>query len=723
MSKRTIYAALLLCTTLAIVSCSGEATDGDSAAGTGVLEMNISTTRAEADGEYDPKDHLVARIYNSRSELIRKYTSETFVKQLELIAGEYRIAVEAGEIVPASFSKRFYKGEKTFTVTPGQTTVAEVKCSRQNTAAEVKFDASVPQGFGTNYHFWIVADDAFDEEKAGQEIVPALKYTSDATGYFTLPEGVTTFTWHFEGTHSERGQIVMEGKQENIQAGGKYVFTCLFSKDLPGFIQCVVIKVDTSSDEQDDTIVFSPDPTVEGDGFEIDQPQGYIPGDTWTRTYKLAAMAPLQAAELRFGEQTYDLMSGTPAEGISVVRNNDLGLTVTLSEAFLAGCPAGSYSASFHVTDTKDAETTVASELRVQGILPVGKEDYDLWNNSVTLRAMVVDPDVTAVTFELKNGEEWQELAGTADANGYYTATCKPDWTESTNDAGLTVYSPAAGTGIAAGTNYELRCEIGGQTYPAALATPAGDTIYNAGMDYWTTYKVTGSSITGGTVPYPNENSSTVFWVGGNNAQTNALCTGVNVNDNDDSDKCAQLKPDVKVNIFAAGNLFTGTFDCGTGLLDTFGFARFGVQYTFSARPRALRLRYKATITNVTNTGKSDLTTNDIDSARVFVCVVDWTGRHAVKSGAAYDESTFWDPETKSSLNEGPILGYSSKKLGESTDGWDTMELPILWYDKDKAPAAGNYSLVISCATSYKGDYVAGSTSNLLCVENFEWVY
>lgn len=51
------------------------------------------------------------------------------------------------------------------------------------------------------------------------------------------------------------------------------------------------------------------------------------------------------------------------------------------------------------------------------------------------------------------------------------------------------------------------------------------------------------------------------------------------------------------------------------------------------------------------------------------------------------------------------------------------MELPLLWYDKDKAPTAGNYSLVISCATSYKGDYVTGSTSNLLCVENFEWVY
>ena len=97
MKKHITHAALLLCTVLTVAaSCSKEATGEGGAAGTGVLEMNISTTRAEADAEYDPKDHLVARIYNSRNELIRKYTSETFVKQLELIAGEYRIAVEAG---------------------------------------------------------------------------------------------------------------------------------------------------------------------------------------------------------------------------------------------------------------------------------------------------------------------------------------------------------------------------------------------------------------------------------------------------------------------------------------------------------------------------------------------------------------------------------------------------------------------------------------------------
>ena len=160
--------------------------------------------------------------------------------------------VDAGEAVPASFTKRFYKGEKTFTVAAGQTTVAEVECKRQNVVAEVKFDATVSAAFGENFHAWVVAADAFDEGQVQQGGVPALNYTADGTGYFTMPEGVTTLTTRFEGTHPDRGVIVREARFEGVQTGGKYSVSFRFSKDLPGFIQCVVIKVNTDPDEQDE---------------------------------------------------------------------------------------------------------------------------------------------------------------------------------------------------------------------------------------------------------------------------------------------------------------------------------------------------------------------------------------------------------------------------------------------------------------------------------------
>ena len=50
--------------------------------------------------------------------------------------------------------------------------------------------------------------------------------------------------------------------------------------------------------------------------------------------------------------------------------------------------------------------------------------------------------------------------------------------------------------------------------------------------------------------------------------------------------------------------------------------------------------------------------------------------------------------------------------------------LPISWYDKTAAnPKASNFSLVISCATSMRGDYLTGCSTNLMYVDDFEWVY
>lgn len=209
--KKYITAALLFCAALT-AACSKETAGSADTGDTGALEMRVSATRAEADGEYDPLQRLAVRIYRASGELLRQYTAETLPSRLELLAGEYRVEVDAGEAVPASFTKRFYKGEKTFTVAAGQTTVAEVECKRQNVVAEVKFDATVSAAFGENFHAWVVAADAFDEGQVQQGGVPALNYTADGTGYFTMPEGATTLTTRFEGTHPDRGVIVREAR-------------------------------------------------------------------------------------------------------------------------------------------------------------------------------------------------------------------------------------------------------------------------------------------------------------------------------------------------------------------------------------------------------------------------------------------------------------------------------------------------------------------------------
>ena len=732
MKRKIIYALLLLAAGAAAPSCSTDETTADG--GTGYLTMNISTTRAgEGSGdasEYDPLEHLVVRIYNAEGGLLRKYTSRDLIPDaLELLAGKYRVNVEAGEAVAASFTQRYYTGEESFDVTAGGTTPVEVRCTIQNTVAEVTFDPTVEANFGENFHVWVAAGTEVDESAAESGKLAALKYTADGTGYFTLPEGTDHLAWRFTGTHSTHGNIVKEGSVA-AKAGTKYLFQFSYSKAVPGEIDCTVMSIKIEDpDEFDDTIVFTPDPQLEGVGFDVAMPQNYIPGKSGGISYKITTTYPIQVARFSVGGQSVNLLQGeTPATGVTVVKEEEKALTVTLSDEYIAAFGGGEQTLSFHVEDNNSGTLDATPRLRIHGLVAVKTSDYDLWSNSVTLRALVVDPEVGSVRFGLREKDgSWNEIEGTPSGNNYYTATFAPEWSDATDpdrpaDGGSypAIYQQTEGTGIFAAHEYEYRADLGGTQQSGSFTTAAGDAIYNAGMEYWSTYTVKGGSLTSAEVPYPNEAASKTFWTSGNNKQTNALCTGQAIAGNNGS-QCAALQPKATMGVFAASNLFTGTFECGSGFSTT-GYARFGVQYSYSARPRALRVHVNATVTQVTN-AKGPLTTDDIDPARVYVCITNWTDRHSVESGLQYNESTFWDPAKASSLAEGAIIGYGSKTFTESTDGWVTLTLPIYWYDKTAAPAAGRYSLVISCSTSAYGDYTTGSTNNRLYVEDFEWVY
>lgn len=715
MKKQLSYLLLLFCAALT-AACSNEGAGSLGAGDTGALEMRVSATRADADGEYDPLQHLVVRIYRGSSELLRQYTGQTLPARLELLAGEYRVEVEAGEAVPASFTKRLYKGEKTFTVSAGKTIVAEIECKRQNVVADVKFDATVPAAFGENFHAWVVAAETFDEEQAQQGVVPALEYRADGKGYFTMPEGVTTLSVHFEGTHPERGAITRDSKFEGVQSGGKYSVSFKFSKDLPGFVECIVVKVDTSTEDHDDTFPFSPEPTIESDGFDMDQSQDFIPGKTPAKRYLISTMAALKSVKISIGNDTYDVLNNT-VEGVEVVKEGDLSMTVTLSDAFFTGRPGGSHPVTFRVADMANSEATAVSEYRLQGILPTAKTDYDLWTNSITLRALILDPDITAATFGLrvKDGQ-WLDAEGVSEGNGIYKASFDARWDESANDAGLTVYTPQVNTGVFANKSYESRVSLGGAISATAFTTSSSQVIPDGNME--------NSSLSCFTI----NNQETAFWGSGNNDYMSAIIgdklTKLCTQQEKGGSKCALLSSQYAT-ILAAGNLFSGTFVKPS----TQGTVGFGKDYPWEARPKAMRLKYHATLGTVNRTKYKDESGNDPipleqpDKARVFVAIVDWESPHGVSSGLSAPTG-MWDPEQTSSLDEGAIIGYGSLWIEQSTDGEDmvSIDLPIYYYDKITKPSKP-YKIAISCSANAYGDYMNGCDQNRLYLDDFEWVY
>ena len=151
------------------------------------------------------------------------------------------------------------------------------------------------------YFVWIAGTDKFDEAEARiRGAVPALKFTDEGTGYYTLPAGTTSLAWMFRGTHTSGKEVEMENTLTEVKAGGKYVFTFRYSPDLPGYIDALLIRVDTETEDKDDEIIFSPDPALLTEGFDNDELQKYTSGE---KKYRIMAFAELKKFTVSVGDE------------------------------------------------------------------------------------------------------------------------------------------------------------------------------------------------------------------------------------------------------------------------------------------------------------------------------------------------------------------------------------------------------------------------------------
>ncbi len=721
---RTLLLHILLLGALLAGACSEETADipAPGASGdTGALILKIAATRSEGEPVtgYDPMQHLTVRVYNAEGGLIRKYTSlEELPGRLELLAGTYRIAVEAGESGKtatqgfASFEKRLYRGEKEFTVQAGTTEHVEVVCKNVDTAVEVQFDASVAEALGEEFASWVAAAGTFDLTAVEAGDVPALRFTKSATGYFDLLEEQTTLVWQFSGVHPERGVVVKTGKISDIRQPGKYRLEFAWSDDLPGFIDCFVLKVDTSTENKDDTIIFSPDPTIEGDDFDITKVQKYESG---LRNVRITTMKPLKEARLTIdGTTTYDLLTAT-VEGMEITRESETVLVVTFSDTFFGTLSAGDHTFSFSTNDTAGGAITVPAIFRLQGLLPVGEADCNLWHNTLTLRAVTFDPDAE-VRFTLRASDgTTQTLVGQTEADDYRVATFAPEWVASTNPKGHTVYTAADGTGVRAGLDYDYSAELPDGTVQGSFSTrnatndtPGWD-MEDASLPCFTT----------------SGSKTTTTWGSGNNSNTKTLCTRGDL----DGNGHALLQSTFYIAAPAAGNLFYGTFE----MSGTTGKVGFGQKYIYKSRPAALSVRYNARIGKVDyNKAGGPLAVGEQDCGRIYAAIVDWSARHTVSStfnivGSSTCSGT-WDPEDgPDAVGEGRILGYASLWLDSDTPGEELISsgdaLKIYWYDHRAAAPEGNYTLVLSVSCNAYGDYFDGCSTNRMIIDDFEWVY
>ena len=367
-------------------------------------------------------------------------------------------------------------------------------------------------------------------------------------------------------------------------------------------------------------------------------------------------------------------------------------------------------------------------KFRKSGIMDNSEQQYDLWGNRATIKAHIIPDDIASGT-SVKIKFRRSDIAADSQSNVYEITATKQSgsddaWVATTdimdgenrvfptydyvanNGNNHAIYKPNTATGIYAGNAYTYDLYIGEDrvdSYTLTVPLPTNQIIphgtFNQKLDCF------------------QDGDVSSIWGSGNNSFTKSLCVY------DSANGRAKLQATTAVGKLAAGNLFTGDFNMGS---DMTGTVSFGIKYSWSARPTALKFKYQGNIEEV-NQGSGHISGQD--SASVHVAIVRWNKRHGVTSGVG-TPSGMWSPDNGvNSVGAGVIVGYGLAYPSTETKGDTTMTtyyVPIVYYDINATAEdlnAADFSLVISFATSRYGDYMNGSSKSYMYIDDVEWHY
>lgn len=658
---KKIFAILSMA--IALVACSTEIDPAvELNANEGAMRLGVAFQQSISADEA-----VIVKIYKVEGEelnLVRRYNSLNDVPEyLALLAGEYVAKVQVGEKHIVSFDEKYYLGEQSFSVSAGNVTPVTVDCKIQSTIVRIEYDATVAEKLNAGYFTNVSVAESYNPTAIASGDVHSLRYEETKEGYFVLPADQTTLFWHFEGEHPIEGAIMKEAKIENVKPAVRYTVKLKYSKDAPGGI-IIEAEVDESIEEIDDTLIFSPDPTVLGDGFnEKDQQLSIV-----TRTYNVASLANINKLAIEADGVEHNLLSGNVA-GVTVVKVDDLNYKITVTPEFFVNVTGGENAISFIIEDTDGGKAKKDIQYNVQGIMPLTSRDISLWSGKATFRANIVDSAATSVKVAYStNGTTWTEVEATAN-DGYYTAT---------------------GAGFSADKNYSYKLVVDGVDSGKALsvATAAGAQLPNGDFETWS-----------------NDTTPGGLWSSGNNSFVTLMKKASGRN----GGSCAFLDSQAAVGKFAAGNLFTGSFEMNISTMS--GKVTFGKDFAFNAKPESVSFWMKNSQGQINYGDKGSGT----DKYTAMVLITDGT-TYTVDTT---DESSFLIFDT---LGSKPgIIAYGYINSDDSNADWveKTVQLTYVAGYEQMTPK----KISVSFTPSGFGDYWCGSTDSEMYVDDVRLNY
>lgn len=698
------------------------------------LNSDTKITARAAEPNADLAANTIIWISNSKG-VVRKYNgvSEIPATGIRLLCDNYIAEGWAGDSVPASFDKKYFKGREEFAVRKGETLQVEVECKIANVVLEVSYDERLHHAFET---LKLTAG-----HKAG-----ALTYNGredeNRPGYFMMPSFDKNIAYTMTATDADGGETAVNGIIENAKPGTKYKLRVKYIPQGGGITDIgaglFTIEVDETEIIVEDKVEIVSAPVITGLNFLIDQPQIGESGKWAERKVWIQATAPLKTVQIdcsSFNEQLdilpmFEIFGMDPtfaatleSKGFTYMHHTHADsenpefeeMKLVFGSDFLNVIPEGEHPIKITVTDQNNRVSSAVIDVLITNA-PVRTEEIadlsDVWPTKATVTGTVLKDGDSGFGFD-------------------YRAAGTQQWTHV--DAPMTVRAFAVGstyscelTGLTPGTTYEYRAVSASfsETTVQTFTTEAAQQLPNAGFETW-------SKPANPWLPYAAEDD--MFWDSGNHGATTLSADASTTTPAEDKKHSGQYSARLETKFsgvgsmgkMAAGNIFIGKY-LKTEITTMSGVLGWG--RPFASRPKALKgyLHYvPANVTDVDKKApdavKEEFVKGSPDKGIIYIALVDNSKTEFASSQWPCIINT--NPENPSyfSKNDANVIAYGEKVLEGATAG-DTMiefEIPLEYY-KQNVKAA---NIIVVCSASKGGDYFTGARGSVLYIDDFELIY
>lgn len=686
----------------ALVSCNDRGLEMEQ--GTGYLDLRVSRDASvdivpvAKSGEAAADVIAVTLIPQAGGESVVIEDINQMTEPIKLKTGVYKVVATSGEDKgSAAFDAPVYYGEEQIEVRNMQVVTKEVVC----TLTGVKVTADFSSAFKASFDYKLTVSNGEASLEFSQEAG-----TLDKEAYFHVTDKLS---WVLDVTNAKGEKFSLTDSYSQVAPRQHYdlYFDIESADDAPFGAAEFVITVDNSLNvmEYDMPIFIYPDiPVIIGPEnisvYSSDVPESGDYQIVSTKGYKSVVISHNNTALTSLGlPQTTELV-GASAETIQTLAAAGVQVTFTEEDIrvdaiqMLSALSVGNYS--FTISARNDLDLVSTMNVNIQVKAPVEITSIVAWANFAVVKGKYYSQNLPAgFAIQHKSSGDWTDgyvllQDVNTSAKTFKTMVCK----------------------LSAGTGYTFRLKTakdGGLSATKSVTTEGIQTVPNLNFDQWTT----------GDIIYPYTGKNNGVWDTANEGldlgnynitkpETSSVIKGT----------AAKLESDYVsifgVKKFAAGNIYTGDFvkvttsPMGADL-------NWGIK--FSARPVAMKGYYKYVPQTINHTdGAHSGLKGQMDKCQIQVALTSpMSGSGTYYFYVSSGNNKFVDFSSSNST----IIAHNLIETSETITSYRSFTLPFGYRNINTKPSY----IIITCCSSYLGDYFTGGEGSTMWADEFELIY